>query len=66
MSRRTPKEMYYTPGNGAPFAANREPLGAEMDAMPAATHSNESVSTLPEKAEPKAAGSHAQLGRDPA
>lgn len=58
--------MYYTPGQDAPFAANRESLGAEVDAMPAATQSNESVSTLPEKAEPKAAGSHAQLGLDPA
>lgn len=56
--------MYYIPGQGAPFVANREPLGAEMVAMPAAARSSASTSSLPEKEEPKAAGSHAQLGAD--
>lgn len=56
--------MYYVPGKGAPFVANREPLEAEMDAMPAAAPSTASAFSLPEKEEPKAAGSHAQLGVD--
>lgn len=56
--------MHYVPGQGAPFVANREPLEAEMGTMPAAAPSNGSMSTLPEKEEPKAAGSYAQLGVD--
>lgn len=57
--------MYYIPGQGAPFVANRVlPLEAEMDAMPAAARSSASTSSLPQKEEPKAAGSHAQLAAD--
>ncbi|KKY39583.1 hypothetical protein UCDDA912_g00472 [Diaporthe ampelina] len=46
ISKGAPKTMYYIPGQGAPFVANREPLGAERDAMPAAARSSASVSIL--------------------
>ncbi|KAG6356092.1 hypothetical protein INS49_015477 [Diaporthe citri] len=64
LSKGVPKTMYYIPGQGAPFVANREPLEAELDAMPAAARRSVSTSSLPDKEEPKAAGSCAQLAAD--
>lgn len=56
--------MYYIPGQGAPFVANHGPLEAEMGAMPPAARSSASTSSLPDKEEPKAAGSHSLLAAD--
>ncbi|KAI3394238.1 hypothetical protein diail_2979 [Diaporthe ilicicola] len=58
------KPMYYTPGQGAPFAVVPGPQDAETNSIPAATRDSKSVSSLPDKDELKAAGSHAQFGAD--